>query len=307
MEDGNIEGVDLAAVQASDGDGTDSTESASSSQLRSNAVWRVNTHESLPPKPFSVIDLTSPARPNGPVYLGPNPRPVKTNGSRSQGSPIASLAASPTPRPQIDHQIRLLPAEIRAPNPQGGQMEFTTHLTKTLKKMTNGEAPLLKHFRPAFVSRDIQVLERGYWQFWIKIAEESIVKESRQPPRATLKLLGSTARKERGKAAGVRELKTPVHALWTECEFLQFWKNVTLVIESDQGIHMGRDARTHLDVVFGVIRSADGEIWGMDEKGAGGGTRGLEFGIRLRQDAWNGLVWWKIDMDFGGNWNGRGQ
>ncbi|KIW92272.1 uncharacterized protein Z519_07256 [Cladophialophora bantiana CBS 173.52] len=224
----NIEDVEVAAAQASDGDATDSTESASSSQLRSNAIWRVNTHEPLPPKTFSVVDLTSPARPDGPGYLGPNPRSVKTNGSRPQASPMASLAASPTPRPQIDHQIRLLPAEIRAPNPQGGQLEFTTHLTQTLKKMTNGEAPLLKHFRPAFVSRDIKVLERGYWQFWIKIAEESIVKESRQPPRATLKLLGSTARKERGKAAGVRELK----ALWTECEFLQFWKNVTVVIES---------------------------------------------------------------------------
>ncbi|OAP63882.1 hypothetical protein AYL99_03109 [Fonsecaea erecta] len=218
--------VDRSAAIASDGDETDSTESVTSSQLRAYGLSGVATHRPEPAETRCVIDLTSP------VDASPDARQVEVNSYRSPASPIASRAEPAPPLQQVDHQIRLLPVEIRPPYPLGGRSKFTTHITKTLKKLAHGEASLLKHFRPAFVCRDVRVLERGYWQFWIQIAEESVVRESRQHKRATLKLLGSTARKKRNDSVIVLDLQSPNHALWTEDEFLQFWKNMTLVIES---------------------------------------------------------------------------
>ncbi|OAL17502.1 hypothetical protein AYO22_11537 [Fonsecaea multimorphosa] len=228
----NLEFVERSAPIASDGDETDSTESASSSQLRVYGALRVEAREPQPADTRCVIDLTSPNRHDSPVYVGPGARQVEVNSYHPPASPITRNADSAPGLQQVDQQIRLLPAEVRSPNPQGGQPKFTTHITKTLRKLTSGEAPLLKHFRPAFVYRDVNVLERGYWQFSVKIAEESIVKGSRQPPRATLKLLGSTARKKRNNSKVVRDLTSPNHARWTEDEFLQFWKNMALVVES---------------------------------------------------------------------------
>ncbi|KIW22786.1 uncharacterized protein PV07_11050 [Cladophialophora immunda] len=232
IESCNVGVVNRSAPRASDGDETDSTESASSSQLSVYGTLRARARKPQPAESRCVIDLTSPDRCERPVHVGPVARQVELNSHPSPVAPIASYADSAPRLQQVHHQIRLLPADVRPPNPLGGQLRFTTHITETLKKLTNGKAPLLKHFRPAVVHRDVKVLERGHWQFWIKTAAESIVKESRQPPRATLKLLGSTARKKRKKAVGEGDLKNPSHTLWTEEEFLQFWKNMTLIIES---------------------------------------------------------------------------
>ncbi|KAH0842200.1 hypothetical protein AYO21_00176 [Fonsecaea monophora] len=230
-DSGNGDSIDDLVDRTSGGHGTSSTESVSSSARRLYGTFGVEARQSKQVETGSIIDLTGPDRHSSAVYARARDRKVLVRSPRPRASPVANCADSATILQQDHHQVRLLPAEARAPYPNGGQSQFTTHITETLKRLTHGEAPALKHFRPAFVCRDVKVLERGYWQFYIKIAEESVVKESRRP-RVTLNLLGSTARKKRGGGAGVLASKTSNHALWTEDEFIQFWENMTSVIES---------------------------------------------------------------------------
>jgi hypothetical protein len=191
------------------------------------------------PVPF-VIDLTTPERRASSSYPTPTSSPVHFNQFPSSTTCEATRTETPTschcratqvdapaPRPPVStrattppfgNRIRQRPDEVRPlPEflPQRSQANFTTHITNDLEKFTSQ----MYHFRPACVARDVRVLERGYWQFWVRLAEKS--------PQATLKLLGSTARRKRDAA----DTRRPKPALWTGDQFVRAWENVAKTIE----------------------------------------------------------------------------
>lgn len=100
--------------------------------------------------------------------------------------------------------------EVHGPNPQGGQARFVTHVTKTLRKLAI-RLPLSKQFRPSHVTRDVNVLERGHWQFSIGIIESSMI---RDPTQALQK-----------------RSHDELVSLWSEREFVQLWKNVCCFVQ----------------------------------------------------------------------------
>jgi hypothetical protein len=81
-----------------------------------------------------------------------------------------------------------------------------------------------------------------------------VVEESRQPPKHTLRLLGSTAgRKRDGANTSLKIISTRSlsHTLWTEEEFVGTWKSVAGAIER---------GKAGLDTWI-VKDSADGTLW----------------------------------------------
>lgn len=103
-----------------------------------------------------------------------------------------------------------LPNEIHGPKPHGGRARFVTHTTKTLRKLAI-RVPLSKHFRPCRVTRDVNVLERGHWQFSVGIIESSMI----QGPRQALQKRGNDE----------------LVSLLSESEFLQLWRNICCFIQ----------------------------------------------------------------------------
>jgi len=130
-----------------------------------------------------------------------------------------------------------LPDEVRGPDPRGGCPKFTTHLTKPLERLV-ARIPLSKHFRPVYVSRDLNVLERGYWRFSVRIVEDSFVPGSTTPPLGQRR---SSKPKTTNSQHGT--------AFWTEKELVQFWQNMTHFV---QGGKAGWGTR--------LIREFKGEI-----------------------------------------------
>ncbi|KAL2406634.1 hypothetical protein ABEF93_007792 [Exophiala dermatitidis] len=157
-----------------------------------------------PGKPVpAIVDLTTPEHPQGTERF----KLCQQGHSHPQQSASARKLQSRTPEPAQEYGtvIRQLPDHVTAPHPRGGRPKFTTHITKTLEKVS-ARVPLAKYFRPAFVARDVGVLERGYWQFSVKLGPRS----SKQPRRSP-----------------AEHAQTPV---WTEQEFEQFWHGVSQFI-----------------------------------------------------------------------------
>ena len=222
-----------SAQEAYIAEDSQATESPSPEKILGDAKRKTNKDGSQQPEPRIVIDLTTPERRATASYPTPNSRPVRVNHFQTNTLPIASRSDSPKPDDRFGSQLERPPHQIRAPNPQGSQQRFTTHLTGMLESLAKdgpptdefpyGSPPLLNHFQPAVVSRDIKVLERGFWQFVIRVAEQDAVDASRRP-KPILKILGSTARK--------KHMAPPSPC--TEDEFVDFWKSMKLVIESGQ-------------------------------------------------------------------------
>ncbi|KIW20403.1 hypothetical protein PV08_00978 [Exophiala spinifera] len=100
--------------------------------------------------------------------------------------------------------------QIHGPNPQGGHARFVTHVTKTLRKLAV-RVPLSKHFYPYCVTRDVRVLERGYWEFLVGIIESPTTPDPRQ-------------------AQQKRRNDEPI-SLCSGRDFLQLWRNVSRFIK----------------------------------------------------------------------------
>lgn len=183
--------------------------------------------ESFQSKPRSLVDLTTPDghdRPTKPTY------PLvfeEGDKHRCSGVSESGYLETPTPHQQVGLRIRSLPDDVRGPYPEGGRPRFITHVTKTLETLAM-RVSLAKHFRPASVARDVQVLERGYWQFWIRIAEDGIVADARFGRGLSKESSGGLCRERWLASAG------PV-AVWTEDEFIQFWENATQFVQDGKG------------------------------------------------------------------------
>ncbi|KIW51438.1 hypothetical protein, variant [Exophiala xenobiotica] len=175
------------------------TDSIPSTVSPSQPVYR---HEAAPGNEISgsrhdsVVDLTTP------VPLKPA---CQNTESRHLFGGISNCRDSDTGRPSKRKRnlVRQLPNEIRGPNAKGGQARFRTHVTKTLGKLAV-RVPLSNHFRPVYVARDVNVLERGYWQFSIHIVDSSTTEAARKDEAA---------------------------CVWTEKEFVQFWQNLSRFVQ----------------------------------------------------------------------------
>ncbi|KAK5459405.1 hypothetical protein LTS15_003533 [Exophiala xenobiotica] len=148
------------------------------------------------PRNDPVVDLTTP------IPFEPAPQNTETP-LLSAG--ILTCNESDTSRPFKRKRplVRELPNEIRGPNAKGGQARFRTHVTKTLGRLAI-RVPLSNHFRPVYVARDVNVLERGYWQFSIHIVDSAIPQDARKEEAA---------------------------CVWTEKDFVQFWQNLSRFVQ----------------------------------------------------------------------------
>jgi len=81
-------------------------------------------------------------------------------GNGTKETPV-KIAETPIPTPTIHVD---LPTTIRAPAPQPSLQPFETHITESLKYLSEN-ASLAQSYKPIFVSRDLEQSERGYWTF----------------------------------------------------------------------------------------------------------------------------------------------
>ncbi|KAK4945250.1 hypothetical protein LTR10_015409 [Elasticomyces elasticus] len=168
----------------------------------------------------SVPSTVSPSQPLYWANAKVAPRSPTLKPHRSRSQPVIELttparlghAVNPRRPVQQDNSpslISKLPNEVRGLNPKGGQPKYKTHLTRTLQKLAV-RVPLSKHFRPALVARDVNVLERGYWLFSVRIVEDTGAGRGRRT---------SADQRSTGESSSVAA------ARWTEKEFIQFWQN----------------------------------------------------------------------------------
>lgn len=164
-----------------------------------------------------VVDLITPERRTSCSYPTPTSSPVVVKHFRPVTAPTCTHLEALLPFLTNENRIRQRPDEVHPlPKflPHRSRPSFTTHITTELNRLTTQ----LKHFRPAFVARDVRVLERGYWQLLVQLVE---------PSKPKLKLLGSTARRKDTQPEPTRTN----HARWTEDEFVKVWENLARVIE----------------------------------------------------------------------------
>jgi hypothetical protein len=100
--------------------------------------------------------------------------------------------------------ISARPSSINAPSPPVGHAQYTTHLTSPLRLIAS-RLPIVTNFRPTLVTRDIKVLERGYWYIPITILSNPATAGEDGKDRPDGKLVDKKDRR------------------WTEEAFLQFW------------------------------------------------------------------------------------
>ncbi|KAL4816567.1 hypothetical protein BDW67DRAFT_44975 [Aspergillus spinulosporus] len=142
-------------------------------------------------------DITAGDRNNSPKHASP---PSITNTLSIPGtgqeklddknrlrSPSAEPAAGPEPGPEAEAEtssqpngwrkgyspiLPSLPLEIRPPPPPISSSPFTTHITPTLEMLSNRlKSP--RTYNPVFQTRDLDILERGYWYLCLTLVPES--------------------------------------------------------------------------------------------------------------------------------------
>lgn len=228
-------------------------------QQRSSPI-RPSTH-SLP-RVHSDPSNSSPDSTTRSFYHNPSPsvRPARGRTIHSSGS----SSTEDSRRYDFTSSIKSLPDRIEAPLPPTGSGPFTTHVSGALSTMI-ARLPLAKHFRPVTVARDVRVLERGHWSIRVKIASEKEVAEARRPLEQSeivtalnRRMVGATSREreqryESWKAAGEKLSQLGLSKrcdLWTEAEFLDFWKSLKSYVEDGKaghGLSVAKDwAEEHL-------------------------------------------------------------
>jgi hypothetical protein len=164
--------------------------------------------------------------------------------------PSRSTSFNSNRRYDFTTSIRGLPDLIQAPPPPIGNGIFTTHVSSALSTLL-ARLPLAQYFRPAKVTRDVRVLERGHWMLRVKIASIKEVAEARRviskgelfkALQGRLDEVNSTqadSRYEVWKAASddLSGQASKRCDLWTEDEFLGFWDVLKKYIEDGKAGH----------------------------------------------------------------------
>jgi hypothetical protein len=95
---------------------------------------------------------------------------VHNDGERVKDTPVGTID-SPIPPPDLE-----LPTTIRAPAPQPSLQPFKSHITESLKYLSETTS-LAQSYKPVFVSRDLEQSERGCWTFDITSWPEQLRSE----------------------------------------------------------------------------------------------------------------------------------
>jgi hypothetical protein len=210
-----------------------------STQSPSPSLWlNYNSQSGQNDEPQSldvrVVDLTTPERRAWHSYTTPASKSPLANHSRKANTSAPRNPAASTPGPAATNGIRRRPDEVQ-PNRTvirpACDLRSITHVTTFLEKVLAGVD--VKDFQPAFVARDIRVLERGYWQFLVQTSTRDRGEEPKPPPKPALRLLGSTARKQRDRAGAANKASTNATAcaVWAEEDLVFMWDNVTKFLE----------------------------------------------------------------------------
>ncbi|EXJ88518.1 hypothetical protein A1O1_05448 [Capronia coronata CBS 617.96] len=195
-------------------------------------------HESSSARSCALVDLTTPEQP---VYGSDRSQVYKAPRSDHQRRIRFQVEEGRfIPASQSGLVVRRLPDDVRGPHPRGGRSKFSTHITKTLERVST-RVPLPKYFRPAYVARDVGVLERGYWQFFITINDRRAGKSRRSSGE-----------------------QTKPH--WTEKEFSHFWQAISLFIQQGKagwGTRLLKESRDSLEWRIRLFTWGEllGHIW----------------------------------------------
>ncbi|KAL4758501.1 uncharacterized protein BDW70DRAFT_96275 [Aspergillus foveolatus] len=100
--------------------------------------------------------------------------------------PVAGLEPGPEPGPEAEASsppngrrkgyspiLSSLPLEIRPPPPPISSSPFTTHITPTLE-MLSSRLKSPRTYNPVFQTRDLNILERGYWYLRLTIVPGAV-------------------------------------------------------------------------------------------------------------------------------------
>jgi hypothetical protein len=244
-------------------------------QLTPIKLMRHDAHEPL----AATIDLTTPERTVETVEQRSSPEPNENHVPQLVQGQERDAVLAESNLQQRDSRLSILADEVRDPQPRGPQEKFKTHISKTLHVLTR-TVPLSKTFRPVSVTRDIGVLERGYWQLVIGIAADDIVAEARRSPekkiryqRLSQELEASTLQERLRRYDGIQRQSADgsdrqAHdvSFWTEDEFLQFWETTSQFIKEGKlgwGVRLVKDS---LDTCLWKVRlftwgETVGHIW----------------------------------------------
>ena len=150
-------------------------------------------------------------------------------------------------RPSL-FQVLGLKCNVSAPQPSVSEERFATHVTTPLRDFAE-QLPFTRFFRPIEVTRDIGVLERGYWLLEINIVAEetaeaarSAEKDKKQGETMQERFQGATAAERLRKYDDAKRdgtlyqsgqsAESKAQGLWTEDELIQFWKSFSSFIEN---------------------------------------------------------------------------
>ena len=140
-----------------------------------------------------------------------------------------------------------LKPNVSPPQPKVGEEGFTSHITGPLQEFAN-QLSFSSFFRPIEVSRDIRVLERGYWLMEVNIVTDDVAEAARSAadPTTTMKTMqerfqGATASERLKKYDAAKRdgslyqsghsSESKAQGLWTEGELVQFWGSFSSFIE----------------------------------------------------------------------------
>ncbi len=173
--------------------------------------------------------------------------------------PPAPRSSPPFPDPSPHSPISSLPKRVCPKPPATGHGAFVTHITPSLERLLERKISISKCFRPVYVSRDVNVLERGYWRLPIIIASAEAIAEARVREDKAIKMArirdGLTVGESLAKVRSIRAEEARRRALglssspieydeagqtierkrcdmWTEAEFLDFWNILAMGIGS---------------------------------------------------------------------------
>ena len=141
-----------------------------------------------------------------------------------------------------------LEPEVTAPQPKVGEKRFVTHVTKTLQDFA-AQLPFESYFRPVEVIRDVKVLERGYWLMEVTMVSRKRAEDVRAVRNHDTRLpsmqewfQGVTAAERLAKYDEAKRngnlhqsgqnSEIRAQGLWTEEEFVQFWRDFSSFIEN---------------------------------------------------------------------------
>ncbi|RJE18750.1 hypothetical protein PHISCL_08914 [Aspergillus sclerotialis] len=188
--------------------------------------------------PVSVVPDSQPERTypelENPQYLHSQPRSPSAK-RRRVGSPASkdgSIPTASTLRPELPKDPKSshlpnqrsshlsladLPLEIHPPSPPISTDPFTTHITPTLELLAK-RLSISRIFKPTHQTRDLEILERGYWFIRINILHQA---PSTNPPKT----------QPRNKEKETETPSTPNN--WDITLFTRFWAFLSDFISRD--------------------------------------------------------------------------